>query len=410
MKFGNRVIVLRMTIRMKDIARDLGLSVVTVSKVLRDHPDIGEETRKRVLQRVKELDYEPNILARSLVTGRSYLIGLIVPGLIHPFFAEIAKALSKTIVDKGYSLIVSSSEEDPALEAREIRHLLARRLDALVIASSGRDTQLFRRMRSQSQPFVLIDRIFDDLEADFVGIDDVAAGRIATTHLIEMGRRHIAHISGRENSTGVRRKEGYLEALRAHKLPVREDYILSRDFVDTDSQRQGSEAMRQLLERSPRPDAVFCHNDPIAIGAMNVILDAGLRIPEDIALVGCGNLHYSEWLRVPLTSIDQRSHLIGQRAGEILLAMIEGREWPRAHEGHPGACAGGSGLDHGSCRSGKVSGKDCEESGQDTQIGGAPAAPCQSEYTRLAVTPQIASFSLSESGATHSVTMSIHRW
>jgi LacI family transcriptional regulator len=183
-------------------------------------------------------------------------------------------------------------------------------------------------MRSQSQPFVLIDRIFDDLEADFVGIDDVAAGRIATTHLIEMGRRHIAHISGRENSTGVRRKEGYLEALRAHKLPVREDYILSREFVDTDSQRQGSEAMRQLLERSPRPDAVFCHNDPIAIGAMNVILDAGLRIPEDIALVGCGNLYYSEWLRVPLTSIDQRSHLIGQRAGEILLAMIEGREWP----------------------------------------------------------------------------------
>jgi LacI family transcriptional regulator len=183
-------------------------------------------------------------------------------------------------------------------------------------------------MRSQSQPFVLIDRIFDDLEADFVGIDDVAAGRMATTHLIEIGRRHIAHISGRENSTGVRRKQGYLEALRMHKMPIREDYILSRDFVDTDSQRQGAEAMRQLLERSPRPDAVFCHNDPIAIGAMNVILDAGLRIPEDIALVGCGNLNYSEWLRVPLTSIDQRSHLIGQRAGEILLTMIEGREWP----------------------------------------------------------------------------------
>jgi LacI family transcriptional regulator len=321
-------IVQRMTIRMKDIARDLGLSVVTVSKVLRDHPDIGEETRKRVLQRVKELDYEPNILARSLVTGRSYLIGLIVPGLIHPFFAEVAKALSKAIVDKGYSLIVSSSEEDPALETREIRHLLARRLDALVIASSGTDTQLFRRMRSQSQPFVLIDRAFDDLEADFVGIDDVAAGRIATTHLIEMGRRNIAHISGRVNSTGMRRKEGYLEALRAHKLPVRENYILSREYVDIDSARQGAEAMRQLLQTTPRPDAVFCHNDPMAIGAMNVILDAGLRIPEDIAVLGCGNLNYNDWLRVPLTSIDQRSHLIGQRAGEILLGMIEGREWP----------------------------------------------------------------------------------
>jgi LacI family transcriptional regulator len=317
-----------MTIRMKDIAKDLGLSVVTVSKVLRDHPDIGEETRKRVLQRVKELDYEPNILARSLVTGRSYLVGLIVPGLIHPFFAEVAKALSQAIVGKGYSLIVSSSEEDAELESREIRHLLARRLDALVIASSRTDTEIFRRMRNESRPFVLIDRSLDGLDADFVGIDDVAAGRMATSHLIDIGRSHIAHISGRENSTGVRRRQGYLEALRTHRLPMREDYIISREFVDTDSHRQGAEAMRQLLQRKPRPDAVFCYNDPMAIAAMNVILDAGLRIPEDIALVGCGNLNYNDWLRVPLTSIDQRSHLIGQRAGEILLRIIEGREWP----------------------------------------------------------------------------------
>lgn len=317
-----------MTVRMKDIAKDLGLSVVTVSKVLRDHPDIGEETRKRVLQRVKELDYEPNILARSLVTGRSYLVGLIVPGLIHPFFAEVAKGLSQAILAKGYSLIVSSSEEDAELEAREIRHLLARRLDALVIASSGTDTQIFRRMRNQSQPFILIDRAFEGFDADFVGIDDVAAGRMATSHLIEMGRRHIAHISGRENSTGVRRRQGYLDALRAHKLPVREDYIISRDFVDTDSHQQGAEATRQLLKSKPRPDAIFCYNDPMAIGALNVILDAGLRVPEDISLVGCGNLSYNEWLRVPLTSIDQRSHLIGQRAGEILLRVLDGRDGP----------------------------------------------------------------------------------
>jgi LacI family transcriptional regulator len=317
-----------MTIRMKDIARDLGLSVVTVSKVLRDHPDIGEETRKRVLQRVKELDYEPNILARSLVTGRSYLVGLIVPGLIHPFFAEVAKALSKALVDRGYSLIVSSSEEDAQLEAREIRHLLARRLDALVIASSSADTKLFRRMSEQSQPFVLIDRSFDDLNAHFVGIDDVAAGRIATEHLIALGRRNIAHISGRQNSTGVLRQRGYQEALRDHKLPVRDAFIISRDYVDIDSHRQGAEAMRQLLKQSPRPDAVFCYNDAMAVGAMHVILEAGLHIPEDVALVGCGNLNYNDWLRVPLTSIDQRSHLIGQRAGEILLAMIEGREQP----------------------------------------------------------------------------------
>src|SRR5271155_3128540 len=123
----------QMTIRMKDIAKDLGLSQATVSKVLREHPDIGEKTRQRVLERVKELDYQPNPLARSLVTGRSYLIGLIAPSLLHPFFAEVAKALSAAIRDKGYSLIVSSSEEDPELEKREIRQLVARRLDGLAV-------------------------------------------------------------------------------------------------------------------------------------------------------------------------------------------------------------------------------------------------------------------------------------
>src|SRR5580700_11775519 len=126
-----------MSTRMKDIARDLGVSVVTISKVLSNHPDVGDETRERVLARVKELDYRPNLAARSLVTGRSYLIGLVVPDLLHPFFAELAKALSAAIGKHGYSTIISSSEEDPELEAREIQQLTGRRLDALVIASAG---------------------------------------------------------------------------------------------------------------------------------------------------------------------------------------------------------------------------------------------------------------------------------
>ena len=135
-----------MAIRLKDIAQDLGLSVVTISKVLRNHPDIAEETRARVLQRVKELDYQPNLMARSLVTGRSYLIGLVVPGLMHPFFAEVARSLSSVIGRSGYSLILSSSEENPDLEARELQQLTARRLDALVIASSGTEKTQFDRL------------------------------------------------------------------------------------------------------------------------------------------------------------------------------------------------------------------------------------------------------------------------
>ena len=124
-----------MSMRMKDIARDLGLSVITISKVLRNLPDVGDETRERVLARVKELDYQPNLAARSLATGRTYLVGLVVPDLLHPFFAEIAKALSDVLKGSGYYLIISSSEEDPDMEEQEIKQLLARRLDTLIIAS-----------------------------------------------------------------------------------------------------------------------------------------------------------------------------------------------------------------------------------------------------------------------------------
>src|SRR5580700_2266404 len=148
---------LQMTIRMKDIAKDLGISQATVSKVLREHPDIGEETRQRVLDRVKELDYQPNSLARSLVTGHSYLIGLVAPSLHHPFFADISRALSRVIRSRGYSLIVSSSEEDPEIEKEEILRMLGRRLDALVIATSGVSIEQFERMESKAQPYVLID-------------------------------------------------------------------------------------------------------------------------------------------------------------------------------------------------------------------------------------------------------------
>src|SRR5215472_9710177 len=160
-----------MPIRMKDIAQELGISSITVSKVLRNHPDISEGTRQRVLKRVAELDCRPNEIARGLATGRSYLVGLIIPDLTHSFFGEVVMGLSAVLNSNGYFLIVASSEEEPQREQVEIRRLLARRLDALVIASSGSSTELFERMDAQSQPYVLIDRKFPDLNANFVGTD-----------------------------------------------------------------------------------------------------------------------------------------------------------------------------------------------------------------------------------------------
>jgi len=313
---------------MKDIARDLGVSVITISKVLRNHPDISDETRKRVLARVKELDYRPNLAARSLVTGRTYLVGLVVPDLLHPFFAEIAKSLSEALRKSGYYLIVSSSEEDPDMEEQEINQLLARRLDILIIASCRSTVDLFFRIERQKTPYILIDRILPGLAANFIGVDDEAVGRLATKHLVDIGCKRIAHIRGPETSTGIRRLEGYKHALAQSKLRVIDSYIITEQQGDVESRQRGAEAMRRLLSLKPRPDGVFCFNDPLAMGAINHALDAGVRIPEDVAVIGCGNLHYDDSLRVPLSSIDQHSREIGRHAARIALGILNAKTPP----------------------------------------------------------------------------------
>jgi LacI family transcriptional regulator len=140
----------------------------------------------------------------------------------------------------------------------------------------------------------------------------------------------VAHIRGRDNSTGVGRVEGYRRALHHRGIPYSEDYVVRSYHTDTETTSQGAMAMRLLLERDQKPDGVFCFNDPLAIGAMSTILESGLRIPEDIALIGCGNLPNNPWLRVPLSSIDQQSQMIGQRAAELVLSLIESKQTPRA--------------------------------------------------------------------------------
>jgi len=169
---------------MKDIAQDLGVSVITVSKVLRNHPDISEATRDRVLRRMKELNYRPNLAARALVTGKSYSIGLVVPDLVHPFFAELGKGISRVLRERGYGLMISSSEENAGLEQQEIDQMLARGVDALIVASTQLTVESFRQIEERRVPYVLLDGQFTGLPANFVGIDDERAGLLATEHLI----------------------------------------------------------------------------------------------------------------------------------------------------------------------------------------------------------------------------------
>lgn len=318
-----------MVVRMKDIAKDLGVSLVTVSKVLRNHQDISAQTRERVLKRVKEVNYRPNLAARALVTGRTYLMGLVVPTLLHPFFAQVAHGISSLIRKKGYSLVISSSQEDPELERQEIEQLLTRRADCLFIASAQWTVESFRRIEEQKTPYILVDRKFAGLPANFVGVDDEQAGVLATEHLVEIGCRRIAHIGAPCVSPALGRLDGYCRVLARNDLQIPGEYVVVRPHGDDDGEATGYEAMRKLLRLRPIPDGVFCHNDPRAVGAMKAILEAGLRIPNDIAIIGCGNLRYADSLRVPLSTIDQNSESIGQRAATLAVHLLESKTPPR---------------------------------------------------------------------------------
>ena len=310
-----------MAVRLKDIARDLGVSVVTVSKVLRGNADIGEQTRKRVLKRMKELNYQPNMMARGLASGRTYTVGLVVPDLVHPFFAEFAKSLGGALRASSRALILASSEEDPDIERQEIRTLLNRGVDVLIIASCQTNLRNFYELGDEHTPYVLFDRNFPHLAAHFVGSDDVLVGEMATNHLIEIGRKRIAHIGGRNSSPSFDRLRGYRNALAAAGLPAPDNLVVSRERVEESGDRVGFQVMQELLKLEPRPDAVFCYNDLTAVGAIGATLQAGLRVPEDIAFIGCGNLRYANYLRVPLSSIDHGTVELGRVAGQLALDL-----------------------------------------------------------------------------------------
>jgi LacI family transcriptional regulator len=308
-------------VRLKDIARDLGVSVVTVSKVLRGNSDISSDTRNRVLKRMQELNYRPNMMARGLASGRTYTVGLVVPDLVQPYFAELARSISSILRTANRALILTSSEDDPEIERNEIRTLLSRGIDVLLIASCQQNLKNFYELGDQRTPYILLDRNFPHLDANFVGIDDFRAGELATEHLIQSGKKRIAHIAGKGIQPSKERLRGYKTTLVNHRIRVPEDYVILRDRLEERGDIVGYRSMQQLLNLRNPPNAVFCYNDQAAIGAMHAAYEAGLKIPEDIAFVGCGNIGYSDYLRHPLTTIDQSISELGRIAGELALSL-----------------------------------------------------------------------------------------
>ncbi len=309
-----------MAVRMKDIAEDLGVSIVTVSKAFHDHRDISPATKKRVMDRMRDLNYQPSLHAQGLASGHSFMVGLVVPDLVHAFFAEIAQSLSSVLRKKGFGLVISSSVDDPDLEQDEIELMVRRRVDVLILASCQESSKRIGKV-AKEVPLILLDRSFKDLDVPFVGTDDILVGQMATEHLIKAGFRRIAHIGGKKTSTSLGRLQGYRNALSRHKIEVPVNYVIHRKRSDLSGDTTGRIAMEKLLKLRPRPDAVFCYNDPAAIGAINAIIASGLRVPEDIAVIGAGNIRYAESIRVPLSTIDVSSSALGERAGRLALEL-----------------------------------------------------------------------------------------
>jgi LacI family transcriptional regulator, galactose operon repressor len=318
------------TTTMKRIAGELGVSITTVSKVLNNRDDIGHATRARVLAKVAELGYQPNAVARSLTLRRTHTLGIVIPDLMHSFFVEIVAGLEATASARGYGLLLCSSNEDPAKERQELDMLRQRQVDGIVLGSANAsgNTDLLRQLTSLGIGLVMIDRDdHPDVPCDRVLTDDLEVGRLATAHLIDQGRRAIAHITGTQVVHAKRRTDGYRAALKNAGVKAKAEWIVRGGFKEVDGYR----GMKKLLAMTPRVDAVFAANDPSAIGAMKAVWDAGLRVPDDIAVVGAGDIALGDLLRVPLTTISWSREEQGRTAAQLILDRID------AEPGGPGA-------------------------------------------------------------------------
>jgi len=314
-----------MPVTLEDIARALNVSKMTVSRAINNHPEISRATRARILATAQKMKYRPNQFARALTTNHSYLIGIVVPDLMHSYFAEICRGVEAHARPVGYQNLICSTDEEARKEMDEIEALLSR-TDGLIVASALTTTEakFYRRLLSEGANIVLIDRLLDGLRCSAVTTDDVQVGILATEHLVKLGHRKVGHLRGPNVSTANKRLEGYQQALRKAGL---KPLVHDCGFTEAD----GYTAMEKWIAAGKLPTAIFAANDPAAIGAIAAMDQAGLRVPDDIAFVGAGSIHYGDMLRVPLTTVTWSKAEMGQAAASLLLELIDGKKKARRH-------------------------------------------------------------------------------
>lgn len=308
-------------VTIKDIARSLNVSVATVSRAFNDKYDVKKETRELILRKAREMGYKPNPIARKLLQKHSYNIGVIVPEFVNAFFPQVIIGIQQVFFEKNYQVIIMQSNECAEIELKNLISMESNMVDGILISLSRetRHSEYLEQLIQENFPVVLFNRVSEHLKASKVVFNDYKWALFATEHLIEQGYRDILHLSGPRNLQLIQdRIRGFRRAMEKHGLPVGEEQIVEAGIFLED----GESAMEKLLRAGRVPEAIFATNDPTAIGAMKALKKHGVRIPEDVAVVGFSNTQMAEVIEPGLTSVEQPTTEMGRIAAALLLRQI----------------------------------------------------------------------------------------
>lgn len=315
-----------MAVTLKDVARRAGVSIRTVSNVVNNYEHVTDEMRQRVQAVLEELNYQPNLSARYLRNGHAGVIAFAIPDLSNVYFSDIGNAVIAAAEARGYSVLLDHTHGERDKERLAVNGLRPHLIDGIILSPLALEPEDLN-LRQKGQPVVLLGERFLDVPYDHITYDNVTAARQATEHLLSLGRRRIAALGMQktlvgETETARFRLRGYVEALSRAHIPVDPDLIV-RD-IPRFSRTNGAYGIRQLLALKELPDAVFCFNDHMALGAMRALYDAGLRVPDDVAVVGFDDIEDGRFTIPSLTTIAPDKDKIGELAVEFLLGRIAG--------------------------------------------------------------------------------------
>ena len=314
-----------MPVTLKELAVRAKVHPSTISRVANNDPGlrIATATRSRIEALLRETGYQPNGIARGLKLRQTNVLAVVIPDVTNPFFAALFRGVEDAAAPRGFNVLLCNTDGSPERQRSHLQSLQARRVDGVILASSFLKDPGVRDLRRQQVPYVLVNRFSDEGEDPFVGADDLVGGQLATGHLIELGHRRIGHLAGRSTvSTGVLRRRGYLAAHQLAGLPADPQLIVEAGYTE----EGGALAARRLLSLQDPPTALFAVTDLAAVGAAGVAQRLGLRIPEDVAIVGYNDIPLASRVSPGLTTMHVPIHEFGSVAVSLLLEQIENDE------------------------------------------------------------------------------------